>query len=163
MSITIRIGDDKIQVNPNIISKSGFLVEMVEMSDGEAIDFALPPIRSVTRDSIGTIENVKLALYLTEIVENVNFDKPLKKPFNDYVKQPIIQALNIPTKQVLHLSEVLNFFNCQDAFDTCCAKLAHDLSKMSTNEIRKLICVESDFSKEEEEEIQRQNMWIEKL
>jgi S-phase kinase-associated protein 1 len=66
-------------------------------------------------------------------------------------------------KEIVQMMNVANFLNIQPLLQITGAKLAYLCKLKTTAEIRELFGVESDFTPEEEEAIQKENEYLQKI
>lgn len=88
------------------------------------------------------------------------FDKPLKKKFQDYVSDWYVNFFNMTDSETVQLANVVNYLNIPPLLEICVARLADMIRFKTTDQIRELFEIESDFTPEEEEKINKENQFI---
>jgi S-phase kinase-associated protein 1 len=162
----IKVSDNKIPIKEEALKTSLFFSESLELIEEEKeVELQIPGILDIAGNNISSVNNIKKIVTLMEYMVGKNFDieTPMKKPFESYVDNWIVEFMKIPTNEILELAYIANFLNITSILNICCSKLASICKEKSTNEIRKIFNIESDFSKEEEEEIEKQYRWMDKL
>lgn len=162
----IIIDDSEIQVEEDVLKTSLFFFEFLSSVDNsEEKEFRLPIVPNTNGENVATYSNVKKILNIMKLVmeKKIEIEKPMKKNFSVYVDKQIADEFDIPSKDVLNLAVLANFLNVEKVCNLCSAKLADICKKLDTEEIRLLFGIVSDFTPQEEEEIEKQNRWLEKL
>ncbi|CAL1375903.1 unnamed protein product [Linum trigynum] len=145
--ITLKSSDgESFEVEEAVAMQSQTIKHMIE--DGCAGDVI--PIPNVT----GAI----LAKVL-EFCKKHQQHAPDRQSDADELKKWDASFANVGPDTLYHLLLAANYLNIKDLLDLTCQTVADIIKGKKPEEIRKYFNIKNDFTKEEEEEIRRENQW----
>jgi len=157
----VSVDNQKIEISEAASSLIGFVNDVNEvLEEGEDLKI---PFQLATEKVLKKC--VEFCEYYIHNNDRPQFDYPLKrgKTFDDYVSDWYKTFYKMSEKEIVQMMNVANFLNIQPLLQITGAKLAHLCKLKGTPEIRELFGVESDFTPEEEEAIQKENEYLQKI
>ena len=154
-TIKVKSSDGKvIELSTKAASKSKLLSGIIE-DYPEDSEFPLNKINGAT------LEKVKEYLSHYQDSEPKPIEKPLQKDFKDCVDEWDYKFIGDDNSQILDLISAANFMDIKPLLDLAAAKVATLIRGTTTESITKDFDI-SDFSKEEEKQIQDDKIVLEK-
>lgn len=142
----------------SILSPSSFVSEYAQNSDEEELIFKVKDFKKSTLE--GVIEFCKN--YAVEKMKEI--PKPLHTTdLSTVIQQVYADFIDKTDNEIYDIIMAANFLDIPPLLELGCAKIATFIKGKTSDEIRKLLNIENDFTPEEEAEIKEQNKWCEEL
>jgi S-phase kinase-associated protein 1 len=150
--ITLVLKDGQIQTNKSPLLNAPYLKNLLD--DKDANEIVLPHF---TKDTMQRIID-----YLVHMQTNTPslIQKPLKtSDFSSLLTSWENEFLGDEQAIIFDLILAANYLDINSLRDMTCAKIASMIKGKSPDQIRQSFNIKEGFTKEEEEEIQRENRW----
>ncbi|CAN0878860.1 SKP1-like protein 4 [Linum grandiflorum] len=147
--ITLRSSDDEIfEIEETVALKSGTIKNMIEDDCADGVI----PITEVNADILA-----KVIEFCKQHVDD-SFDPEEKSGNKDWEKN-FTNGLIKDQKTLFDLILAANYLNIKGLLDLTCQYVADQLKGKTPEQIRDLFHIKNDFTKEEEEEVRKENAW----
>lgn len=165
-----------IKVSQNVATMCKIVEMMFEEEDeGEVCEesktFPLQTITKKTMDKVlefckyqRSFESKDLTQRPTEEILKTPIEKPLTSDdLSKIFPKWYVDYVDVDQDFLFEITLAANFLDIKDLLDLCCAKNASNIKGLPLEEIREIFGIENDLTEEEEEQLRKDNEWIDEI
>jgi S-phase kinase-associated protein 1 len=158
MSIKL-ISNDKesFELIRDLVVESKMIAKFIEDNDEDMIDIPLPNVNK---------KNLKLIIAFFEQYNKEPMSiipKPLNGELSNHIQTWYSEFIDKDYPELEELVIAANYMEITPLIDLCCAKIATLIKDKPTEEIRQIFNIKNDFTQEEEEQLKKDNTYINDL
>jgi S-phase kinase-associated protein 1 len=165
---TFKTSDGFSVETPKSIAMSTIARELLKDDDDDDDDGGEFPLSTINKKTLDKV--LEFCHYQQSFLDPKQTGELLKTPIERPIKSANISEifpkwyvdyLDVDQDFLYDIIIAANFLDIKDLLDLTCAKVASMIKGRTAEEIRKIFGIVNDFTEEEEEQLRKDNKWIE--